>query len=106
MRKISTYHKHYNNFCRIYIETVLKFIQFVRNLEGIYVGINIRKVLNFKNFRKMLVIIGPHFLNTLHARAIGMIWYCDDVMGVISAPPGPEPPFPILLAWESKYIFT
>jgi hypothetical protein len=42
-------------------------------LEGIYVGINIRKVLNFKNFLKMLVIIGPHFLKTLQARAIGMI---------------------------------
>ena len=54
---------------RIYIETVLKFSL----LEGIYVGINIRKVLNFKNFLKMLVIIGPHFLNTLQARAIGMI---------------------------------
>jgi hypothetical protein len=61
----------------------------------IYVGINISKVLNCKNFLKMLVIIGPHSLNTLQARIIDMKLYCDDFMG--GAPPAPEPPFPILL---------
>jgi hypothetical protein len=50
-------------------------------LEGIYVGINISKVLNCKNFLKMLVIIGPHSLNTLQARVIDMKLYCDDFMG-------------------------
>jgi hypothetical protein len=29
----------------------------------------------------MLVIIGPHSLNTLQARVIDMKLYCDDVMG-------------------------
>jgi hypothetical protein len=45
------------------------------------VGINIRKVLKCTNFIKMLVIIGPHSLNTLQARVIDMKLYCDDVMG-------------------------
>jgi hypothetical protein len=31
-------------------------------LEGMYVGINISRVLNFKNFLKILAIIGPHLL--------------------------------------------
>ena len=45
-------------------------------------GINISKVLNCKNFLKMLVIIGPHSLNTLQARVIiDVKLYCDDVMG-------------------------
>jgi hypothetical protein len=73
---ISTSHKHYNNFSRIYI---LKFPRFVRR---IYVGINIySKVLNFKNVLNMLVMIGPHSLNTLQAHVIGKKWYCDNVMG-------------------------
>jgi hypothetical protein len=48
----------------------------------------------------MLVIIGPHSLNTLQARVIGMIWYPDDVMGGSDDPPDPpvpEPLFSILL---------
>jgi hypothetical protein len=49
-------------------------------LEGIYVVINISKVLNCKNVLKMLVIIGPHSINTLQARVIDMKWYPDDVM--------------------------
>jgi hypothetical protein len=40
MRKIYTSHKHYNNFCRIYIENVLKFSL----LEEIYVGISVSKL--------------------------------------------------------------
>jgi hypothetical protein len=45
------------------------------------VRINISKVLNCKKFLIMLVIIGPHCLNTLEARVIGMKIYCDDIMG-------------------------
>jgi hypothetical protein len=50
-------------------------------LEGIYVGINISKILNCKYFLKMLVIIGPNSLNTLQARVVDMKLYCDDLMG-------------------------
>ena len=44
-------------------------------------GINISKVINCKKILKMLVIIGPHSLNTLHARVIDVKLYCHDVMG-------------------------
>ena len=37
----------------------------------------------------MLVIIGPHFLNTLQARVIDMKLYCDDVMGGSTRPRTP-----------------
>jgi hypothetical protein len=97
MRKISTSRKHYNNFSRIYIENVLKFTQFVRRNISIYVGINISKVLNSKNFLKMLVIIGPHFLNILQARVIGMKYTVMMLWVVLSAPPAPEPPLFIQL---------
>jgi hypothetical protein len=97
MRKISTSRKHYNNFSRIYIENVLKFTQFVRRNISIYVGINISKVLNSKNVLKMLVIIGPHFLNILQARVIGMKYTVMMLWVVLSAPPAPEPPLCILL---------
>ena len=60
-------------------------------------SIYISKVLNCKNFLKMLVIIGPHSLNTSQARVIDMKLYCDDVMGGSDDPPGSEPLFPILL---------
>ena len=69
-------------------------------LEGIYVGINISKVLNFKNVLKMLVIIGPHFLNTLQARVIRMKLYCDDVMGGST-----RRRTPTLLPWFQRFYF-
>jgi hypothetical protein len=37
----------------------------------------------------MLVIIGPHSLNTLQARVIDMKLYCDDVMGGSTRPRTP-----------------
>jgi hypothetical protein len=48
----------------------------------------------------MLVIIGPHFLNTLQARVIGMKYTVMMLWVVLSAPPAPpapEPPLCILL---------
>jgi hypothetical protein len=45
-------------------------------------AVYISKVLNCKSFLKMLlVIIGPHSLNTLQARVIDVKLYCDEIMG-------------------------
>ena len=71
-------HKHYNNLEEYISRTYLNSLSL---LEGIYLSINISKVLNFKNVLKMLVLIGPHSLNTLRARVIDMKLYCNDVMG-------------------------
>jgi hypothetical protein len=79
MRTISTSHRHYSNFGRIYIENVLKFTQIV-------------KALNFKHFIKMLVIIGPHFLNTLQARVIVWNYTVRRHGWCFTAPPDAEPP--------------
>jgi hypothetical protein len=48
------------------------------------VGINISRVFNsykFSHNASNHSIIGPHSLNTLQARAIGMKIYCDDITG-------------------------
>jgi hypothetical protein len=94
---ISTSHKYYNNFSRINIENVLKFLGL---LEGIYVGINISKVLNFKSndwstlFKYITSACNRYEMILLQRSG----WSSN-------APPGPEPLFPILKNPSSLYYY-